>query len=563
MAYLHRRIEHLQELVKTGKLKFLKGDQKQEQLIEELMRVRRLESGEVDIETCSPLVRSFARMMYATKDMRDPSAQPKEETMPFDLEDVNEYQREYFALLDDTFRRTFGKAAKDFAAPNDFVDEMKKFVGTNPHDIAGNVLSGLSEISDFHAKHMGRPFGMSRCLQGMKLVLGGTSRFTPTHLGALRQVMLYADTFLIPDPVLPWLEEQRQEEKFGFVQPLVQIHTLLQLKPLIDADLPYPAVVVFPSFERSLMKHDPVTNDGIGRLYLDFFGHYLDTSFGDETEIERYVVDKEAEFLSHVEKKALFIASDQSIGASLQTMLASYRKDVKEWRTKEHSDAAEEMSDGRLALQGIMERLQPQYHMRENAEELGAQPMMCTEAHAHYFKLCADVFNDSLADNTAISAENLSALRALDQPEFKWLTNVPIEVLAKLRADGENEDFRRRIAEYVGQLHECKLEDLDRVSYEVNRGIRSLLQEHDKAVQALDTKYRRKFGKMALTNWIGVAATFYPALAPFLADPVTTSAALVAGGYYLKEKIAQLRESRQLSRSLTGVLARARSDESQ
>lgn len=224
MAYLHRRIEHLHELVKTGKLHFLRGDENQEQLIEEMTRVRRLESGEIDLETCSPRVRSFARMMYSAVDMLNPSAE-SEAPPSFELKDVNDYQREYFALLDDVFRRIFGKTASDFAAPGDFVVEMKKTSRARFRNVEENYKKGFSEIHDFHAKHMLDAFAMSKCLRGMKLVLGGTSRFTPAHLGALRQTMLYADTFLIPDPVLPWLEEERKDEQFHLVQPLVQMHT--------------------------------------------------------------------------------------------------------------------------------------------------------------------------------------------------------------------------------------------------------------------------------------------------------------------------------------------------
>jgi hypothetical protein len=46
----------------------------------------------------------------------------------------------------------------------------------------------------------------------MKLVLGGSSRFLESQLNAVRQLLLYADTVLIPDPILPWIEVDRSEE---------------------------------------------------------------------------------------------------------------------------------------------------------------------------------------------------------------------------------------------------------------------------------------------------------------------------------------------------------------
>jgi hypothetical protein len=55
---------------------------------------------------------------------------------------------------------------------------------------------------------------------------------------------------------MPWLERDRREERFRHVLLLKAVHTLLQLKPLVDADLRYPPVVVFPSWEKSLEEHD-------------------------------------------------------------------------------------------------------------------------------------------------------------------------------------------------------------------------------------------------------------------------------------------------------------------
>lgn len=565
MTYLRRRIEHLVELIQSGRLHFLEGDPQQEKVIEDLLKVKRHESGEIDLETCSPLVRSFSRMVHNLTGTAGRDDEPEKQPRSFEVSDVAEYQREYFSLLDEVFRRMFGKAACDFAHPNDFVDEMKRLSGDRRQNFHEHFRRGFSELYDFHGKHMLDAFAKSKCLHGMKLVLGGTSRFSPAQLGGLRQTMLYADTFLIPDPVLPWLEEVREEERFRHIEYLRQIHMLLHLKPLIDADTSYPAVAVFPSFERLLMKNDAVTKDGMSRLLLDFFGHYVGRPFEDETEIVQYVEDNETDFLNLVEKKNLFIAPEETIGVPLREMLVSYRREIQTWRTQEHVDLAASLPDGLLAFQGIAERLQPHYHLRENAGELDAQPMMCLEQHAHYFKLCADIFNDSLVDSAAISAKNLSALRALQQPKFRWLTNVPIEVLAKLRADGENENFRRRIAEHVSQLHECKLDDLDAVSYEVCRGINSLLKEHDKRVESIERNYQKKFAGLATKGWLGIAATLYPSLAPFVGTAGASALGAVGAGAlgvsYVKAKIEQLKESRQVACSLTGVLAKAQHED--
>jgi hypothetical protein len=53
--------------------------------------------------------------------------------------------------------------------------------------------------------------------------------------------VLCSDTVLNPDPVLPWVESDRREERFGHVLLIQAVHALLQLKPLIDADLAQPS----------------------------------------------------------------------------------------------------------------------------------------------------------------------------------------------------------------------------------------------------------------------------------------------------------------------------------
>ena len=100
-------------------------------------------------------------------------------------------------------------------------------------------------------------------LGGMKLVLGGGSHFTATHLQAERKMLLHADTILIPDPVLPWIEVEREAERFKFVNLLQNIFMLLHLKPLVDVELSYPAIWVFPSFEKSLEEKGEETKTGI------------------------------------------------------------------------------------------------------------------------------------------------------------------------------------------------------------------------------------------------------------------------------------------------------------
>jgi len=53
----------------------------------------------------------------------------------------------------------------------------------------------------------------------------------------------------------------------------------------------------------------------------------------------------------------------------------------------------------------------------------------------------------------------------------------------RLRLNNENEDFRRRLNDFVHGLGEASLQDLDRVTAEVARGIGSLLIDHQQQLK--------------------------------------------------------------------------------
>jgi hypothetical protein len=139
----------------------------------------------------------------------------------------------------------------------------------------------------------------------MKLVLGGSSRFVSSHLSSVRKMLLYADSILIPDPILPWLESERQEERFRHVLLLEQAFYLLQLKPFIDSDLPYPAVIVFPSWEKQLENNDPVTQQRVFDLATTAIGHHIDKRFNGFDELTQFALNRSQEFLEAVDQSRL------------------------------------------------------------------------------------------------------------------------------------------------------------------------------------------------------------------------------------------------------------------
>ena len=310
--------------------------------------------------------------------------------MVVDIRSVDRIQKEFFfAILDAFFTQATGHAYADFADIDDFGSTITQNIKL-PTAAGFQAFSEVyDELQKFYARNSIALFSSSKLLGGMKLVLGG-SRFTVTHFHSVRKMLLYADTILIPDPIMPWIESERKEEEFRDILFLENVFILLHLKPLVDATLPYPAVLVFPSFEKSLEEHDVATKNGISELVRTFLSHHIGVTTSSTDELVGYVKTHEENFLVSIDKTKLFIAPGGELSDSLPVSLAKYRAEQTKCTTS-FATQVNSMTDGLFVLYGLFERLGLQYHLFENADELTAQPMLCIPAQWHYYNLCTQL----------------------------------------------------------------------------------------------------------------------------------------------------------------------------
>ena len=467
-------------------------------------------------------------------------------------------QKEFFNILDELFQKITGKPATKFATPDTFIEIMKKDTQKLAQRASDALPKGIEALCNFYNRVKKNSFAKTRSCGGMKLVFGGSSRFGASHLQAVRKMLLYADTILIPDPILPWVEVEREEEKFRHVHLLKTIFMLLQLKPLVDADLTYPAISVFPSYEKSLENNDETTRKGIENLALNFFSYYIKKPFQTMDEILGYVRTSEEKFLHDVEKNNLFIAPGGHKGADISKAIKEYKAEIKTWRSNDHVKASESLTSGELIWMGIYEHLIPQWHLLENANELNSQPMLCIESQWHYYQLCTKMFEGRLFSADLLKTSTMNTIRALNENRVEWLGNIPIDILVRLREQNENEEFRKRIAEFTSVLHDASIDDIDRVASEVVRGIASLLSEHKNKVREIQEKCNRFHAQTLVAGIVSLAPVFIPSLAPFVQYIPPLALAGTLAGKYLWDKTGERFEKGQLSRSLMGVLASAR-----
>jgi hypothetical protein len=472
----------------------------------------------------------------------------QERSSPFLLAPI---QREYFQILDEFFRRATDRSAQDFASIDSFdqrVEEESRQLGAR----AGQAyLYAHGTLSAFYKKYASHIFARARKLPGLKYVLGGSSQFAESQFESVRKMLLYANSTLIPDPILPWVESPRIEERFRLYRFLESAFFLLHLKPLVDADLSSPPIVVFPSFEKTLEERDTFTQEQIFSLVTRIVSHFLNRPFETLDDLQKYATTNETEFLKGVDERNLFVAPGGKVGQPLLEALEQYASETSQWRSQSYQAVAEGLPKGLLVLNAIIERIGPQYHLLENARELSSCPMIPLNAPWHYYSLISKYFADRLQAKGYLDAHAIDSQSILNEPQKEWLGNIPIRELIEMTSRRENEGFHVHMGELVSELYSAPLTDLGRLVPEICRKIAHLLGENHSEIQIIKEKYKSRYSAQSVDRYVTPGPNFRLTPAPALQLPTRQGGAAVTVEGESKLEL----DEKKATRSLIGVLS--------
>jgi hypothetical protein len=466
-------------------------------------------------------------------------------------EKLTVYQRELFARLEEFFHRATGQSVNEFATIDNFRIAVRKQAHTMAPRGEDAYRWAHEEFGKFYKRQGPEIFRLARGLSGFKLVLGGSSRFQESQLNAVSSSLLYADTIIVPDPVLPWLESERREEQFRHVLFLQAVFGVLHLKPLLDADLPYPAVVVVPTWEKTLQGKDEQTQNAVWQLEADVLAHFVDPGIKSINDALEVAKRKPNDFAKAVERHSLFVAPGGSVGETLSVAFQRYESEMHTWRTKEWFEQYQKLPTAIKLMNIILERIEPQFFLLENAEEFRSHPLLAIEQQAHYYKLVSQTNSARLERLGFLDGKTQSLIDSFGTQRLKWLSEVPMPALVELRKNNENAPFRKRLENVVSKMHNSTVGDTERVAVEISHELSSAIADHDQEIVKIQKKYSRIHGKTAVASWTALGALMIPSLAPFLG----TAAPLVLAAKYASNKLDERAEKRSHAKSLLGVLA--------
>ena len=548
--------------LKQGKLKFPPSLQSH---ADELLATPLTATGLVDAKCLSTetvlIAKSFGAALSIQKaeelnDKAHPSATA-----------INETQAELFTLFSSLFSALICRSVDLVKDEDEIIQRMMLRVKYQPDVFANSVNQAMDELGEFYNRHSANIYQQAKNFGGMRLVTGGQRHFGPSALNAVRITGLYADTQLIPDPIYPFLISDLDLNAVH-LQLAIQLFHILQLRPLVDAKLPVPAVFIFPSFEEVLERNDAHTKLGIEQLAIRLISPFCHGQIQSLEELFEYSRKQETAFLDALMPSGLFVPPGVEPGIQLSASEAArqYLIALEGKRSLHILDQMKQMPVGMLLLNGVLERLRPQYHLFENSSELGAQALLSQPVHWHYFEKIAQANAKDLRSKNVISEQALQTLHAVQDDSLSWLANIPVTTLAQLISNNEHRWLREELNKYTSQLASTGAIDTNDMIKEVSHGLASLVQRQRKSLKDIESKYAPKKAAILTGGMLGAglvaSAVMLPLLSPLLAvgAPAVALAGVASGALigFGKEKVGEVVEKHHAGKSMLGVLATTR-----
>ena len=473
------------------------------------------------------------------------------------------YQNEYFDILSEFFISVTGKKPQNFSNLSDFNHNIKqlpeklKYNAKRSREVNDAYPKLESKLKNLYNSAGLKAYRAAKNIDGCKLNLGGSSRFAYTQLNATRRSLLFADTVLIPDPIMPWFEKSRDEEKFKSVLPLQIAFFVLHLSDLIGNEFDIPPFFIFPSWEKSLEENDPQTQMNSMQLIVDVFSFYVDSDIQSIEDVFTFGAESPDVFFHKIDQAHLFVSPGGRVGESIGNALNKYKNEMRLWRSEDWCKQMVTLEDSRLITYAIAERIQPNYHLLENAEEMNSHPFLCIDAQAHYYQLVANMTNQRAAQGTSFEPSTNAILKSLSSSRLDFLANIDDSQIVQLRKTNENIAFRRELRDLVNSLPSTKLDNLGYVASEVCSHIEAIISKHEKKMRSIQDKYNAKHKYTALLGVGTLGVTMLPILAPFIGSILPLGLASTSGKY-IADKLDETAEKKQLSRSMMGVMALAK-----
>lgn len=459
-------------------------------------------------------------------------------------------QEDYFKILDEYFGDCY-KYAKNKDKP--FEEAAGKNFDLEPHICESILLNIIDKTSRFWKENYSILTKEISSLPGVKAYVG--SQITMDVLDEVSRVGLYADTQIINDPLFYLPAALEINPNAGLVSTAWQcMHLLDKIEPYLEYESEHPTILITPD----IGFLEPKLFENLAELHskysLKLSSEIMNREFKSDSDLKKYVTEQE----NFLDLLKTLIKSETS-GNQLIRGLFDEVKDALEYLSISGSRVEDETEFLFVAYRNaILSQIAKASSNLASSSVFGAEPTFVERVVWDTFLWETKTDNKLINEKFKLGIDKDSlVLNALQLDDFKWLGNVPIDEIFKLREKGELQEIRNIFRTEIKEIENCSDEEFNDVVNQVKYNLETAFKKHQSEVSGLEQKYKRKIKMDKAGLLVGGTISAVSSMFP----PLTALGMLIggAGGAdFLRTYIEYRKEKEELRKKPVGLLFNAK-----
>lgn len=473
---------------------------------------------------------------------------------------VTKVHEKYFKILEDYFGLYYEKMREKKQTSIKATNEALKAYSEK---IAESVCDTfLEEINNLDWNGVKEAIRQQR---GTKALIEAPTE-TMKSVKTAKRISLYADSIVFSKSYTRYKKVYKSWTPHARLFKLMfDSLSLLELKELFLADVTPPIIVLTEPVAFSTPKMFDAYKELVPSDSLSIFSDIFGRKFNAMNEVRKFVLGhKTLDRLSTgLEMSKFFIGSPRS-----SSHRYDFKRGVEEYMKtylKAKAGKYGGLNDPDLLVDAVVAEVEGNIGVT-NAQLLDcgfleANPVTGGIIDWRYlvWKLSHDSrFLSGRFELGGVSRDSL-VMNALSLDNFRWLGNVPINGIVRMREEGELQNLRDILSRGVKEIETVNDEDFVQVTNEVSYNFSQVFKRHRTQVKRLDEKFKRKYhfdvASLLVTGAISVSSALFP--------PLAMVAGIIGGGSITKiiHDILEERSKRtELKRKPTGLLFEAYED---
>lgn len=467
----------------------------------------------------------------------------------------------YFAILEKYYFQFYNEAKNNKISSEAIAYDVK----TNHKNLFEKLVKVTPIISESIANYWGhnykKIYDIYSSLSGVKTRFGGD--IGPQKSSKIiEKVGIYFDTIIIPDPMQRIIHFPTSYETKTYYLLKYAINQLYYKKAFVNSIIP-PIALLIPDKEL------------VGKTKYNF------------SELTRYsVIDTLIilnalynQNLNTVEEANNFLSKFKNIDQAYKEIIRpdiiwwneDYDKDIlsqlesikkNPYKDLDRSRFPYDYNDPRFLLFQLTGRMMQINDVLVQSSEIGANPLITAPVSFHWMKMKV-IENQKLFLKDEFSNSHLSITNAFLSKNNKWLGNISLEDLIRLREKGLIQDFRIQISSEYENYGEFNIENMEKFTTQIDYNLANLFRKHKAELDEIQKLFRTELSLKGVSFLASLTVALQPLIGNFLPNWSTTIGGLT-GFSTLSEivsgVIAYLKKQNKLKHSPIGILFKAKND---